>query len=536
METKRVTTLFLERSALNGTAATIQSLLEDAEICFSECNAALSEAEMSEISYQFQAEATGEMIQGDLFLQAYAAKAHEQVYTYLDNPLYRNFKDNATETISQILDEITTDNTFGMEEYYDVGDGSSGFTSGIRVKKELTMSDFLDYPDKVGDIETTVLKNVETIGIFATMFRQDYVTMTESGMDINECVQVYLTNGEFNHEEYHPVRDILSGVLDVTVVKPLLESIIGYDIITQERLDEIGRSFKLAEGVIGAITLGQGITALKGAGYTGKTILAITGKTMAVDALSDAAAGTVNYIGMKMGIPPEINWLISVATGATVSITAGKYILKMPGAAAGIELTAEELEQCIKESADDIRKRLANSGGNKGIEVKPLEELKKLNGVGEGGTPTDLTIMSRNSGRGNPGAITHFDVDLNTRQKNLLQQLPNCDSSIIINKGDVNLKDLAALTAKTGDEFAMFTRGSQRMIIRGNASAVYIDGAMAQELYNAGFKWSGHTHPGIGVNVKFASEGDMYILEQFNQTQSVIFDSQGNFSVFEIGE
>ncbi len=172
--------------------------------------------------------------------------------------------------------------------------------------------------------------------------------------------------------------------------------------------------------------------------------------------------------------------------------------------------------------------------GLKGIKYAD-ETVEVVRGI-KGGTPTDLTIMSRNSGRGNPGAITHFDVDLNTRQKNLLQQLPNCDSSIIINKGDVNLKDLAALTAKTGDEFAMFTRGSQRMIIRGNASAVNIDGAMAQELYNAGFKWSGHTHPGIGVNVKFASEGDMYILEQFNQTQRVIFDSQGNFSVFEIGE
>lgn len=86
--------------------------------------------------------------------------------------------------------------------------------------------------------------------------------------------------------------------------------------------------------------------------------------------------------------------------------------------------------------------------------------------------------MSRNSSRGNPSAITHFDVELNTRQKNLLQQLPDCDSSIVVNKGDVSLNDLAALTAKTGDEFAMFTRGSQRMIIRGNASAVNINDSM----------------------------------------------------------
>lgn len=156
--------------------------------------------------------------------------------------------------------------------------------------------------------------------------------------------------------------------------------------------------------------------------------------------------------------------------------------------------------------------------------------------VVEGGKDINLTIMTRNSSRGNPNAIIHFDVELNTRQTRLLQQLPDCDSIILVNKNDVNLRDLAALTAKTGDEFALFTRGSQRMIIRGNPNAVNINETMAQELYNAGFKWSGHTHPGSGFNARFASEGDMHILEQFNQTQSIILDSQGNFNIFEIGE
>ena len=96
----------------------------------------------------------------------------------------------------------------------------------------------------------------------------------------------------------------------------------------------------------------------------------------------------------------------------------------------------------------------------------------------------------------------------------------------------MNLKDLAVLTAKTGDEFAMFTRGSQRMVIRGNTTIVDINSRVAQNLYNAGFRWSGHTHPGVGTNVKFASEGDAYILNQFQQAQSVILDSLGNFSIF----
>ncbi len=96
----------------------------------------------------------------------------------------------------------------------------------------------------------------------------------------------------------------------------------------------------------------------------------------------------------------------------------------------------------------------------------------------------------------------------------------------------MNLKDLAVLTAKTGDEFAMFTRGSQRMVIRGNTTIVDINSRVAQNLYNAGFRWSGHTHPGVGTNVKFTSEGDGHILNQFHQTQSVILDSLGNFSIF----
>lgn len=91
---------------------------------------------------------------------------------------------------------------------------------------------------------------------------------------------------------------------------------------------------------------------------------------------------------------------------------------------------------------------------------------------------------------------------------------------------------MAAITAKTGDEFAMFTRGSQRLIIRGASTNVNINEQRAQALYNAGYRWSGHTHPGSGFNVKMPSAGDMFILKQFNQDQSAIYDSYGLFNIF----
>ena|GEM_PF-934148 len=144
----------------------------------------------------------------------------------------------------------------------------------------------------------------------------------------------------------------------------------------------------------------------------------------------------------------------------------------------------------------------------------------------------DYQISSRNAGKGNPNAINHFDVDLNNRQQNLLDELSGYDSRTVVNKSDVNLKDLSALTAKTGDEFAMFTRGSRRLIIRGDATHFNIDTTTAIDLYNSGYKWSGHTHPGTGFNVKMPSEGDLFILEQFNQSQSSIYDSSGQYNIF----
>ena len=66
-------------------------------------------------------------------------------------------------------------------------------------------------------------------------------------------------------------------------------------------------------------------------------------------------------------------------------------------------------------------------------------------------------IEQHNTGKGVPGAILHYGSSLNTRQAQLLALLPKYDSRALLRKSDVNMKDLAALTAVTGNEFAMFT-------------------------------------------------------------------------------
>lgn len=126
-------------------------------------------------------------------------------------------------------------------------------------------------------------------------------------------------------------------------------------------------------------------------------------------------------------------------------------------------------------------------------------------------------IEQKHSGKGNPNAILHFDVELNGRQNKILELLPEYDSRVIVPKGEVNMTDLAALTAKTGDEFALFTKGNERLIIRGNEYMVNIGVEIASALAADGFKWSGHTHPGLDYLAMQPSDGDYEILKCFAQ-------------------
>ncbi len=142
-----------------------------------------------------------------------------------------------------------------------------------------------------------------------------------------------------------------------------------------------------------------------------------------------------------------------------------------------------------------------------------------------------LTIAS---GRliGNPRAIVAGIGKLSKSQERILSQLPKYGSRVIVPKRRVRTNDLAALTAHTGDEFAMFSTGGRRMIIRGDSRSVPIGVEDAQVLAGQGWRWSAHTHPGLGWGVLRSSEGDRAILKVFANQRSAIFNSQGTRSLF----
>ena len=142
-------------------------------------------------------------------------------------------------------------------------------------------------------------------------------------------------------------------------------------------------------------------------------------------------------------------------------------------------------------------------------------------------------IEQCHSEQGNPNAMRLIGAPMNKRQKALLEKLPQTGSRVIVPKRAVSMKDLATLTLETGHEYAMFTKGGQRLIIRGDAIGVDVTYEMARKMAEDGYTWSGHTHTSIETNSLISSNGDQRILEAFQQERSVIYNAKGQYAVFE---
>lgn len=211
--------------------------------------------------------------------------------------------------------------------------------------------------------------------------------------------------------------------------------------------------------------------------------------------------------------------------------------------AAGEGGAAKELRSAIRGKALEYR-QFSDEVGIR-AKVERLGVCEPLTGGGKSGiikmrgdnVPTiRQPIEQRNTGKGSPNAMLHFDRPLNNRQMRLLEQLPVFDSRATVRKKDVNMRDLAALTAQTGDEYALFTRKGERLVVRGSAAMTNIDEQTAREMAAAGWRWSGHTHPGTDLFCLYSSEGDRLVLDAFGQETSVIYNSLGQWLTFENGK
>jgi hypothetical protein len=134
-----------------------------------------------------------------------------------------------------------------------------------------------------------------------------------------------------------------------------------------------------------------------------------------------------------------------------------------------------------------------------------------------------------------PAEIAWGYGKLSPRQESLLGSLKEPGHSIQVYKSDVSPSDLASLTARTGDEFGLFTLGSRRIVVRGTSMGLSIKSEISEQLLSQGWRWSAHTHPGMTDRVLMSSgvPGDRDTLRKFGQERSLILNSSGRRSIFD---
>jgi hypothetical protein len=133
------------------------------------------------------------------------------------------------------------------------------------------------------------------------------------------------------------------------------------------------------------------------------------------------------------------------------------------------------------------------------------------------------------------GLLKDGKVTLRSEQQKILDKIPNKGDWAEVRKKQVKTKDLAALTAATGHEFAIFTGSNTKIIVHGTSTSWHIPHEAWKIIEENQYEWTSHSHPTIR-NLQ-ASDPDRRTLELFTwQKESDIIDLQANIITFTASE
>ena len=369
----------------------VYDIMMDVDEALQTCDTILDEIDL-EIDYTSREKDIDRLLEGHGTLHRYIDVLNCYVDDKLDQPLKKDFKKNATETISRIhLEDFEVDNTLGLTEnnYITGGMGYAG-TMVEQEKAKLTFADFIGTSD--GKADGNGLHMAYTNGSvedFASIFAAQYEAMKASGalgednnLTQQEFLEQFYRQGEFTHDSSNPFLNFVSSVLDITIIKPVIEACTGEDLITGEDLTDMERGLKVVFAMVDLVTLGGAIAATKFSEMGLKEGLKAFGKTALIDFAGNTAACGVGALGETFDWPVPITMMLSLAAGITVSISGNKLLFKN---ADGIEIGAKTLSDAeVKKIGDVLDETTKSSFANKNlVEVLKqqgltLEEFNKL--------------------------------------------------------------------------------------------------------------------------------------------------------------
>ena len=338
----------------------VYDIMMDVDEALQTCDTILDEIDLG-IDYTSREKDIDRLLEGHGTLHRYIDVLNCYVDDKLDQPLKKDFKKNATETISRIhLEDFEVDNTLGLTEnnYITGGMGYAG-TMVEQEKAKLTFADFIGTSDGKADGNGLHISYTNgSVEDFASIFAAQYEAMKASGalgednnLTQQEFLEQFYRQGEFTHDSSNPFLNFVSSVLDITIIKPVIESCIGEDLITGEDLTDMERGLKVVFAMVDLVTLGGAIAATKFSEMGLKEGLKAFGKTALIDFAGNTAACGMGALGEAFDWPVPVTMMLSLAAGITVSISGNKLLFKN---ADGIEIGSKTLSEREWESFRDL--------------------------------------------------------------------------------------------------------------------------------------------------------------------------------------
>lgn len=370
----------------------VYDIMMDVDEALQTCDTILDEIDLG-IDYTSRKKDIDRLLEGHGTLHRYIDVLNCYVDDKLDQPLKKDFKKNATETISRIhLEDFEVDNTLGLTEnnYITGGMGYAG-TMVEQEKAKLTFADFIGTSD--GKADGNGLHMAYTNGSvedFASIFAAQYEAMKASGalgednnLTQQEFLEQFYRQGEFTHDSSNPFLNFVSSVLDITIIKPIIEACTGEDLITGEDLTDMERGLKVVFAMVDLVTLGGAIAATKFSEMGLKEGLKAFGKTALIDFAGNTAACGVGALGETFDWPVPVTMMLSLAAGITVSISGNKLLFKN---ADGIEIGSKTLSDAEVKKIGDVldegldinfvSEDLNNILKNKGVTLEEFNALR----------------------------------------------------------------------------------------------------------------------------------------------------------------
>ena len=370
----------------------VYDTMMDVDEALQTCDTILDEIDLG-IDYTSRKKDIDRLLEGHGILHRYIDVLNCYVDDKLDQPLKKDFKKNATETISRIhLEDFEVDNTLGLTEnnYITGGMGYAG-TMVEQEKAKLTFADFIGTSDGKADGNGLHISYTNgSVEDFASIFAAQYEAMKATGalgednnLTQQEFLEQFYRQGEFTHDSSNPFLNFVSSVLDITIIKPIIEACTGEDLITGEDLTDMERGLKVVFAVVDLVTLGGAIAATKFSEMGLKEGLKAFGKTALIDFAGNTAACGVGALGETFDWPVPITMMLSLAAGITVSISGNKLLFKN---ADGIEIGSKTLSDAEVKKIGDmldegldinfVSEDLNNILKNKGVTLEEFNALR----------------------------------------------------------------------------------------------------------------------------------------------------------------